>query len=168
MNIKLLQSKLFHWPVVNSLGEPAQDRVPVGEVGLLLRYISLAIGQHVSEVLHKMVGLLLKDFLIKEAQMNQVACQMHDAVEKIKSPHYTQWNLQSKQKKIASTIVQSSYSFLTIYQVSRECGSPQDTHRCPNTALPGWETEWTSAAGRAFGWKPCTVERERILKSTLW
>lgn len=58
--------------------------------------------------------------------------------------------------------VQSSYSFKIIYRVGRECGSPRDTHRCPNTVLPGWETEWTSAAGHASGWRPCTVEREDI------
>lgn len=100
MNIKL-ESKLFHWPVVDSLGEPAQDRVPVGEVGLLLGYVSLAIGQHVGEVLHKMVGLLLKDSLSKEAQVNQVACETRERRShngKIVSPHYTRWNLQSKQK----------------------------------------------------------------------
>lgn len=45
----------------------------MGKVGLLLGYISLAVAQHVSQVFHKMVGLLLEDFLIKVAQMNQVA-----------------------------------------------------------------------------------------------
>ena len=45
----------------------------MGEVGLLLGYISLTVGQHVCQVLHKMVGLLLKDFLIEVAQVNQVA-----------------------------------------------------------------------------------------------
>lgn len=48
--------------------------MPVGEVGLLLRHVSLTVGQHVRQVLHKMVGLLLEDFLIKVAQVNQVAC----------------------------------------------------------------------------------------------
>lgn len=55
----------------------------MGKVGLLLGYISLTVGQHISQVFHKMVGLLLKDFLIKEAQVNQVAC-------KINSPRDTQ------------------------------------------------------------------------------
>lgn len=45
----------------------------MGEVGLLLGYISLAVRQHVSQVLHKMVVLLFKDFLVKVAQVNQVA-----------------------------------------------------------------------------------------------
>lgn len=53
----------------------------MGEVGLLLGYISLTVGQHVRQVLHKMVGLLFQDFLTKETQVNQVAYQIvEDAV----------------------------------------------------------------------------------------
>lgn len=66
-------NKVFHLPIVYCLGEPPQDRVPVGKVGLLLGHISLTVGQHISQIRHKMVGLLLKDFLIKVAQVNQVA-----------------------------------------------------------------------------------------------
>lgn len=50
----------------------------MGKVGLLLRHVSLTVGQHVRQVFHKMVGLLLEDFLIKIAQMNQVAYQIRE------------------------------------------------------------------------------------------
>jgi len=59
-------------PVVHGLGEPAQHRVPVGQVGLLLGDVSLAVGQHVRQVFHKVVGLLFQDLLIQVAQVNQV------------------------------------------------------------------------------------------------
>lgn len=61
-------------PVVDSLGEPAQHRMPVGQVGFLLGDVSLAVGQHVRQVFHKVVGLFFKDLLIKVAQVNQVTC----------------------------------------------------------------------------------------------
>lgn len=67
--------KGFYWPIIHSLGEPAQDRVPVGKVGLFLRNISLTVGQHIRQVLHKVIGLLLQNFLIKIAQVNQVTWQ---------------------------------------------------------------------------------------------
>lgn len=66
------KDKVFYSPIVNCLGKPAQNRVPVGKVGLLLGDISLTVGEHVSQVFYKMVGLLFKDFLIKIAQVDQV------------------------------------------------------------------------------------------------
>lgn len=84
---------LFYWPIVYSLWEPAQDRVPVGKVGLLLGYVSLAVRQHISQDLHKMAGLLFKDFLIKVAQVNQVAYQTWERCSnKVKIFHKIQWS----------------------------------------------------------------------------
>lgn len=65
----------FYWPIIHGLGEPAQDRVPVGKIGLFLRNISLTIGQHIRQVLHKVIGLLLQNLLIKIAQVNQITWQ---------------------------------------------------------------------------------------------
>lgn len=62
----------FYRPIVHSLGEPAQDRVPVGKVGLFLRNISLTVGQHISQVFHKVIGLLFQNLLIKVTQVNQI------------------------------------------------------------------------------------------------
>lgn len=72
MKIFSSKDKVFYSPVVNCLGKPAQNRVPVGKVGLLLGNIFLTIGEHVSQVFYKMVGLLFKDFLIQVAQVDQV------------------------------------------------------------------------------------------------
>lgn len=44
----------------------------MGEVRFLLGHVSLAVGQHVRQVFHKVVGLLLQDFLVEVAQVNQV------------------------------------------------------------------------------------------------
>lgn len=63
-----------HSPIVDSLGEPAKNRVPVGQVGFLLGDIPLAVGQHVRQVFHKVVGLFFEDLLIQEAQVNQITC----------------------------------------------------------------------------------------------
>lgn len=65
----------FYRPIIYGLGEPAQDRVPVGKVGLFLRNISLTVGEHISQVLHKVIGLLLQNLLIKIAQVNQITWQ---------------------------------------------------------------------------------------------
>ena len=65
---------LHNSPIVHGLREPAQHRVPVGQVGLLLGHVSLAVGQHVRQVLHKVVGLLFQDLLVQEAQVDQVTC----------------------------------------------------------------------------------------------
>lgn len=46
-------------PVVHGLGEPAEDGVPVGQVGLLLRHVLLTVAEHLGEQTHEAVRLLL-------------------------------------------------------------------------------------------------------------
>lgn len=60
-------------PIIHGLGEPAQDGVPVREVGLLLRHILLAVGEHVNEYAYKESCLLFQHLVIQGAQVNQVA-----------------------------------------------------------------------------------------------
>lgn len=46
-------------PVVHGLGEPAEDGVPVGQVGLLLGHVLLTVAEHLGEQTHEAVRLLL-------------------------------------------------------------------------------------------------------------
>lgn len=71
----------FYRPIVHSLGEPAQDRVPVGKVGLFLWNISLTVGQHISQVFHKVIGLLFQNLLIKVTQVNQITWQTSNSLK---------------------------------------------------------------------------------------
>lgn len=70
----LLQTYCYvqNWPIVHSLGEPAQYRVPVREVGLLLRHVSLAVREHICEVFYKVVGLLLQHLLVQVTQVDEI------------------------------------------------------------------------------------------------
>ena len=46
-------------PIVHGLGEPAKDRVPVGQVGFLLGHVLLTVAEHLGEQTHKPICLLL-------------------------------------------------------------------------------------------------------------
>lgn len=60
-------------PIVNSLGKPAQNWMPVCEVGFLLIDVSLTVWQHICQILDKVTCLLLQDFNIIVSQLNKVA-----------------------------------------------------------------------------------------------
>lgn len=46
-------------PIVHRLGKPAEHRVPVGEVRLLLRHVLLAVAKHLREQAHKPICFFL-------------------------------------------------------------------------------------------------------------
>lgn len=46
-------------PIIHRLGEPAEHRVPVGQVGLLLGNILLTVAQHLREQAHEPICFFL-------------------------------------------------------------------------------------------------------------
>ena len=49
--------------------------MPVGEVGLLLRDVLLAVRQHLDEDTHKVRCLLLQHLVVQRPQVDEVACK---------------------------------------------------------------------------------------------
>ena len=62
-------------PVVHGLGEPAEDGVPVGQVGLLLGHVLLTVAEHLGQQAHEAVRLLLQHPGAEGAQVQEVACK---------------------------------------------------------------------------------------------
>lgn len=46
-------------PIVHRLGEPAEDGVPVRQVGFLLGHVLLTVAQHLGEQTHEPIRLFL-------------------------------------------------------------------------------------------------------------